>query len=345
MGIEFDNVVRDLDYYRREPSLTEPTFQGKGSRLMGIEGQWDDTQFRRLYEGQNPHDGERLDGIRMVKNRRGAWDVTFNRDKATSILKLVGDDTRIAEVEDRAIAKAMKSLESQVRVRVRKQSELMASKAKMPKGWKHPERISGNLVWVKFDHPASREGDPHSHSHIIVMAVSYDRQEGRWKSPELRYLDRAAISDVYHEELARGMRKLGYKARWDGKELSVHGVQKEVRAEFSQRNAAIKAKEAEYDKRAEEAGRQLMSSKKRQKVGLFNRPEKDAAASLVDRRQGWLGRLSDAQRNVLDGLVRRAKSALKHDRWRDGLKRHADRLRSFVRTQEPEHGRERGRGR
>lgn len=339
MGIEFDNVVGDLDYYRREPSLSPPTFQGKGSRLMGIDGQWDETQFRRLYQGLNPHDGERLPGIRQVKNRRGAWDVTFHRDKTTSILKLVSGDSRIAGVEDRAEQKAMAELERQVRVRVRKQSEIAAGMGGMDGLPKYPERRSGNLIWVKFSHPASREGDPHSHSHFVVMACSWDRTERQWKSPEFGFVDRKRISEVYHAELAKGMRKLGYKARWDGKELRVQGVPEEIQSEFSQRNAAIKAKEAEYDRRAQEAGRQLMSAKSRQKVGLFRRPDKDVSASLADRRRGWLDRLTETQRGFLDRIVTKTKSSLRLDRWREGLKRHVSRLQTFARTMEQEHGR------
>ncbi len=345
MGFQPDNVVRDAGYYLAEASQLTPEFQGRGSRLLGIDGTWDEQQYFRLMGGLNPHDGSKLT-CRLVANRRLATDLTFNTDKGSSVLEQLAGDDRIAAVRDKAEAKAMRLVEKQARVQVRKQSELARSKASHPKGWKYPERRSENLIWVAFRHPASREGDPHSHTHYCVMNLAFDKEERVWKGVELRHIDRKEINQVYHAELAKGLKRLGYQATWDGKEISVAGVSPEVKKEFSTRDTRIKAKEKAYDDKAAAEGKQPMGAKARAKLSVYDRPEKAPDLPLEERRRVWMARITHTQYDGLRGLVARAKAGVKRARWRQESRQAFDRMRGVEReTVAPERSVERGRGR
>src|SRR3954452_18958781 len=262
MGYEPDNAVASPDYYLGQPTRSQPSFEGKGARLLGIEGTWDEATFRRLFQGHRPDHDIKLPGIRLVKNRRGAFDHTFNRDKASSVLDLVAQDDRIPEVARRAESKAMALLERSARARVRKASEIKKSKARQPKGWKFPERVTGNIVAAVFEHFDSRTNDPHGHRHWVILNLTYDRVEREWKAVELRFADRKAVSHAYHSEYANGLRELGYDASWDGKRLDVHGVSEDVIKEFSQRAEGIKKTKERYAEKG-------LSKQGRQKVQLF----------------------------------------------------------------------------
>ena len=206
--IEFDNVVSCPAYYLEEPNQIRTEFRGKGARLLGIEGTFDEATFHRLFRGMQPGArGRQGSQARPAHrgNRRGAFDITLNMPKTASIQQELAGDTRIAGVMDRAQAVVQTMLEQQVRVRVRKESEIAKSKAKQPKGWKYPERHSGNLVFVAFAHPSSREGDPHAHRHLFVPNLTYDRHERMWKAVEFRHIDRKAIAEAYRSELMKGL--------------------------------------------------------------------------------------------------------------------------------------------
>lgn len=334
MAVEFFNSISNPRYHLIEPSIPAAVFHGQTAKILGIAGQEVTEQAHlRLLEGLSPHTGDRLPGMRNAPKRQPGWDITFNQHKALSVLEHVAGDARIGEVRRRAIHTSMGAFERKVRVAVRKQSQMDGPKVK---GWKYPERIAANVVYSLFDHPASREGDPHGHGHVVIYNLSHDRVEGQFKAAVTRFIGKremAEISGIYHKELAKGVRKLGYDARWDGKEFTMGGVPEMVVSEFSRRRNAIDRKAKEYDQRALEAGNRPMGSRSRQKLGLHDRPEKEWLP-YDERRRGWLARLTDAQRSGLAGMVSRAKSAVRSAAYRVGLKNYADRLRSYAMVRE-----------
>lgn len=340
MGYEPDNAVSGPDYYLNQPTRGQPTFEGRGAKILGIEGTWDDATFRRLFRGHQPDHDIKLPGIRLVKNRRGAFDHTFNADKASSVLDLVAGDDRIAEVAYRAEKKAMGVLERSARARVRKAAEIEKSKSKQPKGWKFPERVTGNIVVARFPHYDSRMNDPHGHAHWVVLNLTYDKAEREWKAVELRYADRKAVSEAYHSEYAKGLRELGYDATWDGKRLDVRGVAEDVIREFSQRAEGIKQTKARYAERG-------LSKQGRQKVQLFDRPEDKKEIPLEELRKSWVSRLTGDQFDGLKRAVKKAKDKVMQARFSRGVNRHLQTLQQQAmmraeQAQERSRGHERG---
>lgn len=345
MGVEFFNKIPDRSYHLSEPSVPPAVYDGRTARMLGIAGQEVTAETHlRLLAGLNPQTGDRLPGMRNVANRQPGWDITFNQHKGLCVLEHVAGDTRIADIRHRSRDKAMAYIEKLVRVAVRKKSQLGEPGEDAAK---FPDRKSDNCLWSAFGHCSTRAGDPSGHDHVVLYNLAWDRVEGQFKGAVTRLIGKKEMqkaSDIYHGTQAKLLRKIGYEAKWDGKTFSLGGVPQEIIDEFSQRHHAIKAKEAEFDRRAVEAGNKPMASKSRQKLGLHDRPEK-AWLPYDERRRGWLSRVSDSQRMGLDRIVAGAKKLLDRDRWRDGLKRHVSRLRTFASHQEHEHVRERGRGR
>ena len=341
--IEFDNVVSRPAYYLEEPNQLRTEFRGQGSRLLGVEGQFDEATFHRLFRGMQPElvGGKEAKLVQRIgASRRGAFDITLNMPKTSSIMKELAGDTRISDVMDRAQAVVEGMLEKQVRVRVRKQAEIDKSKAKQPKGWKYPERHTGNLVFIAFAHPASRNGDPHAHRHLVVPNITYDRHERMWKAVEFRHLDRKGIAEAYRAELMNGLNQLGYKTKRVGKEFEIVGVPAEVKAEFSRRHTQIKELEREYDDKAAAAGNRAMSSKERGKLSLYHRPEKASGVSPAARRDWWLSRITPPQLDGLRSLVRKAKSAVRDARFKQGVRQHLQAIqKASVIHAEPERNR------
>lgn len=329
MGVEFGNVARDANYYLSQQSLTPTTFQGKTAKMLGIEGKWDEEQFRRLWDGQHPESGRMLHGMRNVANRVNAIDITFNHDKGSSVLRLLAKDERMEDVAKKARRKAMRMVEQQATVKVRKAS---APKPKL----RFPERHTGNILFVEFTHPDNRDGWAHWHTHVTVINATCDTQEGQFKTVNLFHLDKAAISDVYHREFAKGMRKLGYDAKWDGKTLEVGGVDKELCDAFSTGSKRAKATEARYAEKG-------LSPQGKRKVQLFDRPDKSPDMPLEARRRLWTERIRPDQFTGLSDLVKKAKSAVRRIAWRDNARMVVDRVRqtSMVR-QVPERSRGNG---
>ena len=336
MGYEPDNAVADPEYYLGQPTRETPTFEGKGARLLGIEGTWDENTFRRLFRGFQPDHNIKLPGIRLVKNRRGAFDHTFNDDKATSLADLVARDDAHPRCrlpgrkEGHGRARSFRPLPGQEGIRTSQEQGQAAE------GLEVPRRRTGNIVAARFSHFDSRMNDPHGHRHWVVLNLTHDREEQEWKAVELRFADRKLVSEVYHSEYAKGLRELGYDAEWDGKRLEVRGVSDHLIQEFSQRSEGIKKTKARYAERG-------LSKQGRQKVQLFDRPENKRELTLDELRPHWVSRLTGDQFNGLRRLVKKARDKVRQARFKRGVNQHLDNLvRSSIMRAESAQERNRG---
>ena len=299
MAIETDNRVGDSSYYLKEANQLPTEFRGKLAQILGIDGTFDPAVYDRLMRGMEP---EMVNGkeakltMRLDKNRTMADDWTFNRPKSVSAAKLVAGDHRIDAVETRAELAAMKLIEDQATVKVRKKSEL--EKTPKIKGWKYPERKTNNLLWIAFRHPSSRAVDPASHTHFVIMNLSFDKVERRVKAVCLKHVDRKAAGELYEKEMRKGLNELGYKTRTVGNSWEISGFPAEVKAIYSQRGEQIEGIKQKYPK----AGG---------KVSVIDRPEKQDDQPLEERRKGWISRITDSQLQHLHEMVRKAKRAVR----------------------------------
>lgn len=349
MATEQVRPVRDAGYYLQETSLTDPKFEGKGAKLLGIEGiSINSDEGRRIY--LNLFDGYTTDaeGNRdkklpkyMHPDRRGAFDLTTNNPKDVSIVNLVGGDARIDAVIIEARKAVSDEVERQARVRVTKKAEIEAAKAKMPKGYRRPERRPENLVMVWFDHSSSRLEDAHRHGHLWIANVSFDKQEKTWKALELGHLDQQKIADIYRDSMRKGLHQLGYKTKRVGKEYEITGFPAEVKAIFSQRSADIVEMREDMEARTGKP----MSSKAKGKLSVYNRPSKPDDMPLPERRKGWIARLTPVQFKSVAGVVKKARMSVKRGRLRASLANHLARFQPSVVREVQTQAREKSRAR
>src|SRR5208283_205762 len=122
-------------------------------------------------------------------------------------------------------------------------------------------RTTGNLVLSVYHHDTSRELDPQLHTHAVAANLTYDGAEGRWKALQASdiYEQRAYLTEVYRNALAREVRSLGYEIEdrrsSKGKNLGfeIKGVSDELLAKYSQRSEQRDRAIAEF---VESKGRQ-----------------------------------------------------------------------------------------
>src|SRR5438309_10037469 len=137
---------------------------GEGAEKLGLSGTTRGAEFLRLCENLHPQTGERLtlrnkttrvevgqDGEEhQSANRRVFYDFTFSPPKSVSVAALVGNDARIVEAHERAVAAALNQLQSFAATRVRKNG-------------KCTDRATENIVAAVFRHDSSHAPDPHVH--------------------------------------------------------------------------------------------------------------------------------------------------------------------------------------
>lgn len=316
--------------YQTEGSKIEARWGGKGSQMVGVSGPFGTLSFLRLAKGLNPETGGKLTA-RLKANRRAAWDVTITVPKSVSVLIEVAEDDGVKKALLDANDFAMRQLEKQAQVRVRK-------------GGVYDDRATGNIAYASFYHgttrPAKDDGlpDPHSHIHNYLLNLTYDRKEGEWKALQIGNVDRPGIEKAFHRRLARNLKELGYDARVvSGKKattVEVRGVAEDVQARFSRRNY-------EVERFASEKGYQ--SAKAKARLGQFTRSPKVSNISMQDVRRYWVSRLTGDQFEKLSDAISRARRVAMRGRLSRSISNHIDSVRRLAFNREATH--ERGRSR
>ena len=225
----------EADDYYADGGLSPSEWRGEGAKDLGLAGEVDRDAFRDLLDGKMP-DGQQLGTTRDGKlEHRPGWDVTLSAPKSVSIMAEVAGDRRLVGAHDRAAKVALAF------------AERHASATRIREDGKVERHQTGNLVVASFRHDTSRAQDPQLHTHNVIMNMTRDA-EGNWRSLEPRaiYQLQKAIGEVYRQELALGVRELGYQIE-PGKDslFEIKGVPTEVIRAFSERTAQIEARLAE----------------------------------------------------------------------------------------------------
>ena len=212
---------------------------GRGAELLGLKGEVTLEQFDAVRQGLHPETEEFLrprqnvdrfdrDGERL-SSARSLYDFTVSAPKSVSVQSLV--DPRLRDAHTQALAEMATEMELLAGARIRKQGACTKT------------AVTSNLVIAAYHHDTSRELDPQLHSHLVAANLTYDGTEGRWKTLQATdiYQQRAYLSEVYRNALARSVRELGYETvdRFDqGRErgFEITGIATETLEKFSQRS-------------------------------------------------------------------------------------------------------------
>ena len=232
--------LQHSDYYAEGERVTG-TWQGRGAELLGLSGEVESEQFEAVRQGLEPqsgkflrqrHSADRIGTDGNVQSRgRNLYDFTISAPKSLSVMAKVGGDERLIKAHRKAVDETLKELESQAASRVRKDGA-------------NDDRTTGNLVLAVYHHDTSRELDPQLHTHAVAANLTYDGTEGSWKALQASdiYEQRAYLTEVYRNALAREVRNLGYEVedRHDakGRDLGfeIKGVSPELIEKYSRRS-------------------------------------------------------------------------------------------------------------
>jgi conjugative relaxase-like TrwC/TraI family protein len=214
------------------------------------------------------------------------WDFAVNAPKSVSIMALVAGDARILAAHEQAVGVALDYLEEHATRRHREEGEIV-------------HQTTGRLLYARFTEHASRELDPHLHTHVVVMNITNPRMGEPMASLETRamFAEQMVAGQIYRNELAHILRALGYEIDVDPRKglFEIRGVPKDLIKDMSQRAEQIEA-------HAQEHGLTGQAARRRSFYETRGPKEKMSMGDLHNR---WSVRLG-LHREALDAVGRAA---------------------------------------
>ena len=224
------------DYYTKggeEPS----EWGGRLAPELGLAGKVDPAVFQELLAGQVA--GQQLGRHRVggeIQHHPG-WDFAVNAPKSVSIMALVAGDDRIIAAHERAVTTALSYLEEHAALRRREDGEIV-------------HETTGRLLFARFTEHASRELDPHLHTHVVVLNMTNHEEGAPMASLESRamYGEQMVAGQIYRNDLAHSLREQGFEIDFDPRRglFEITGVPKDFIHETSQRAQQINAHAQEH---------------------------------------------------------------------------------------------------
>lgn len=223
------------NYYTQDEGLAHSEWFGEGSERLGLSGKVDREAFFGMLQGQV--EGEQIGrwvrhektGAKVSAHRPGI-DLTFSAPKSVSVLAEVYGRGEVREAHEGAVKAALAHVEKNL------------IQTRQTRDGKTEAVETGNLVVALFRHNTSRDLDPQTHTHALIMNAT-QREDGQWRSisNEELYRNQRLIGAIYTSELAQRLQALGYEiTRTDEKgNFEVAGFTQEQLQHFSQRRAEI----------------------------------------------------------------------------------------------------------
>lgn len=276
------------DYYTKGGD-EHSEWGGRIAAELGLEGaKVDPALFQELLAGKV---GDQQLGRRRANGEiehQPGWDFAVNAPKSVSIMALVAGDARILAAHEKAVGVALAYLEEHATLRHRSSGEIV-------------HETTERLIFARFTEHASRELDPHLHTHVVVMNMT-NRGDGQaMASLETRamYAEQMVAGQVYRNDLAHQLRALGYAIEFDPRKglFEIGGVPKGLVTDMSRRAEQIEAHAREHGLTGQAARRISFYQTRgpKEKVGLDalhaqwsarsdeHRPALDAVREAADR--------------------------------------------------------------
>lgn len=220
-----------VSYYQNIDS--EPgRWLGRGAAKLGLHGKVEQMDLFHLWAGYAPDGGKALVQNAGDKDRDAAWDLTFSDPKSVSVLWGVGTP-EIREAIDRARGAALKETLAWI--------EDNAGLSRRGKGGAVIEKAE--LVFAVFDHRTSRNLDPNTHAHALMINVGVrpDGTTGALATEEMFDLKMQG-GERYRNSLERGLvQELQVQTMKDWCGFHVIGVARGLCEEMSSRRREIVA--------------------------------------------------------------------------------------------------------
>lgn len=225
------------NYYSRDEGLEHSEWFGQGAQVLGLRGQIEREAFFALLNGKvagqelGRLERDEKTGLPQRLHRPGI-DVTFSAPKSVSLLAEIAGIREVRQAHEVAVRKTLAYLESE-----------LAATRQMRDGALETVK-TGNVLVALFRHNSSRDLDPQTHTHALVLNATL-RADGHWRSlsNEALYEAQRSLGARYTAELALGLQQLGYVLRRtdDKGNFEVEGISREQIEHFSQRRSEILA--------------------------------------------------------------------------------------------------------
>ncbi|MBX3351663.1 MAG: DUF853 family protein [Phycisphaeraceae bacterium] len=275
------------DYYTEGQELVGH-WRGKGAARLQLSGMIDRSDWDLLCDNRQPGTGDPLTARRKSERRVG-YDFNFHCPKSVSLLYGLTQNERILSAFRESVDATMEDIEAEAKARVRR-------------GGKNEDRLTGNLVWGEFIHftarPEDGVPDPHLHAHCFVFNGTFDPEENRWKAAQFGDIKRDApyFEAVFHSRLARRLEELGLDTQRTATGWELRGIAPETLGKFSRRTARI-------EKLAKERG--ITSPDAKAELGAQTRSGKAKELSMPELDGLWRSRITEQEAAALNSLTRR----------------------------------------
>ena len=225
------------NYYTQDEGLEHSEWFGKGAEHLGLSGKIDRQAFFEVLNGKV--EGQELG--KWVKNEetgekerehRPGTDMTFSAPKSVSLMAEVYGKREVREAHEAAVKKALSHIETEL------------ARTRQTVDGKTEAVQTGNVTVAMFRHNTSRDLDPQTHTHAVIMNAT-KREDGQWRSltNEEIYNAQRVIGAIYTSELADRLQALGYDIRRTDEKgnFEIAGITREQIEHFSRRRAEIEA--------------------------------------------------------------------------------------------------------
>ncbi len=255
------------NYYSKEEAKKHSEWFGRSAETFGLSGNVEAEDFKNLLHGKSPDGNLSLLGKKVdPEKHRAGVDMTFSAPKSLSIAALVGGDERLVEAHRNAVKHALEITEQRYA-----QGRITTTEGRI-------EANTGNLVVAQFHHNTSRAKDPQLHTHCVVMNAT-KLENGAWRAlhNDQLYKQKMLIGQIYRNELAASVEKLGYEIEQKENGLfEIKGYTQEQLELFSKRSKQIKALVGEN-----------ATSREKEIAALINRPSKGKEIPQEQLREFW----------------------------------------------------------
>ena len=215
------------NYYTQNQGLANSHWYGRGAETLKLNGRVSLEEYNHAYQGLDTK-GNPLRQRQSGKKHNPGRDITLSAPKSVSLLGLIKEDEGVIQAHQKAVKTTLEYIESNCIF------------TRTGKGGVNHQQTD-NALFAVFQHDDNRNQDPQLHSHCVLFNLTQGA-DGKWRAMDNRqlYQQKMTIGQVYHHELGRGLRNLGYELNWnrDGT-FEVRGYSQEQIKGFSSRKQEI----------------------------------------------------------------------------------------------------------
>ena len=224
----------ELQYYINDAKLC-----GRIMKRLGITEQTPiQNVVASIIENKHPITHAQL---RPNKSSRVAFSFCVSAPKCLSIIYLLTEDQRLAEVHKNASNISFGSLESFAAVRRRKNGACYSV-------------ATHEAIWLDCTHRLSRRSEPQLHDHKVVLNVTYDKEEKTFKAldPGQMATQCKLATQIYRNEIVYGLKQIGIYAKINQRgEVEIAQIPRVLCKKFSTRKKDIEGLVEQYEKEHE----------------------------------------------------------------------------------------------